>query len=121
MADEEKKPFLDKEGLRKGADFFWNRRIEFISGALMLAGIILSFFYIHIGGALVGLAFGICFFNEIYTYFVQLRDLYTEQGLFKTIMSIATVLYFLISIPAFILAAAIGFAAMYLIRHLQKK
>jgi hypothetical protein len=107
---------------QKGGNFFWNRQIEFASGALMLVGIILSFFYVHIGGALVGLAFGMCFFEEIRSYFFQLGEFYIEQGLFKTLMLIATILYFLITIPAFIIATAIGFGVIYLIRwSLQKK
>ena len=114
---------VDKKNsdLKKGANFLWDRRIEILSGLLMLVGIILSFFYLHIGGALVGLAFGICFFDEMRTYFFQLRELYIEQGIFKTLMLIAVVLYFLISIPAFIVAVAVGFGAMYLILFSFKK
>lgn len=87
----------------------------------MLAGIILTIFYPHIGGTLVGLGFGICFFDEIYQAFVQLGDFYAEQGLFKTLMWVIALLYFLISIPAFIIAAFIGFGIIYLIRRSIKK
>lgn len=118
--EKEKESFFKKikedEHLKKGVGFFWDRRIEFISGALMLIGIVLSFFYTHIGGTLVGLGFGICFFEEIHSHFLQFRGFYSEQGLFKTLMLIAIILYFLISIPAFIIATAIGFGAIYLIR-----
>lgn len=118
--ESEKKPFKQRlkedERIKQGVDFLWARRIEFFSGALLLIGIILAFFYIHIGGTLVGLGFGVCFFDEIHSYFLQLRDLYTEQGLFKTVMWVGTIVYFLIAIPAFIIASAIGYGVMYLIR-----
>ena len=123
--DKEKDSFIKRvlknENLGQGAHFFWKKRIEFLAGALMLMGIILSFFYSRSGGALVGLGFGVCFFDEIYNSFLKLRDFYTEQGLFKTLMWIATILFFLISIPAFIIAAAIGFGAIFVIRWSFKK
>src|SRR5262249_35199333 len=111
----------NKSDLNKGTHFFRNRWVEIISGLLMLVGIILSFFYLQLGGALVGLGFGVCFFEEIHTYLRQLRELYVEQGIFKSLMLVATILYFLISIPAFIIAVAIGFGAVYLIRFVTKK
>lgn len=120
MDDYIKKVKEDK-GIRKKCDFFWNRRIEIFSGALVLVGIVLAFFYIHIGGFLVGLGFGICFFEDIKEYFTRLRDFYTEKGLFKTLILVGTILYFLIAIPVFIIAAAIGFAAMYLIWFFTKR
>jgi hypothetical protein len=102
--------------LRRGSNFFWNRRIELLTGMLMLVGIILSFFYIHIGGLLVGLAVGICFFSEIRAFILISRDRYAEHGLFKVLMMIGTFIYFLIAIPTFIIFVAVGFAAVYLIR-----
>ena len=111
----------ERERYKQGADYFLDHRVEFFSGALVLIGIILSFFYIHLGGMLVGLGFGICFFEEIYAYFLQVKGYYTEQGLFKTLIWIGTLLYFLIAIPAFIISVAIGFGVMYLIRHSFKK
>lgn len=101
--------------------FLWDFRLEILAGALMLIGIILSFFYTHIGGSLVGLGAGICFFEELRIYLTTLRDFYTERGLFKTLMFIGVIIYFLIAIPAFIIAAAIAFGGMYLIRHFLEK
>jgi len=109
------KKVKEDEGIKKKLDFFWGSRMEMFSGALILIGIVLAFFYIHIGGALVGLGFGICFFEDIKEYFTRLRDFYTEQGLFKTLLFVGAILYFLIAIPFFIIAVAIGFGAMYLI------
>ena len=121
----DKTPFMKRvkedERLNKGVNYLWDHRIEIFSSALTLVGIILSFFYIHIGGTLVGLGFGLCFFDEVHNYFLQLRDFYIEQGLFKTLMWIGTILYFLIAIPAFIISAAIGYAAIFLIRWSFKK
>jgi hypothetical protein len=115
------KKIKEDERFQKGTHFFWGHRIEFLAGLLMLAGIILSFFYIHIGGTLVGLGFGIGFFEEIFNFFHQIRNLYAEAGLFKTLMSIGTVLYLLITIPAFIIAAAIGFGIIFLVRRVVRK
>lgn len=115
MNHEDKGPFQQKMG--KGFHFLWRHRIELLSGALMLVGIILTFsFFPNIGGALVGLGFGLCFYKEIHGYFVQLREIYVEQGVFKTLMLIGTVVFLLITVPAFIIATAIGYGAMYLIQ-----
>lgn len=123
--EKDKESFLKKlaadERFRKSTDFVVDRRVEFVSGALMLVGIILSFFYIHMGGILVGLAFGLCFFEELLAYFLQFGGRYSEQGLFKTLMSIGTVIFFLFAIPTFILAAAVGFGIMYFLRVFLKK
>ena len=104
------------EKIKQGTNFLWDHRIEIFSGALVLVGIVLAFFYIRIGGILVGLGFGIGFFEDIKDYFTQLRNFYSEQGLFKTLLLIATVVYFLIALPGFIIAAAVGFAVIFLIR-----
>ena len=121
----DKTSFINKlkedERLKKGTSFFWDKRLFFLSGALMFIGLILSVFYLQIGGLFIGLAVGICFFDEIYTYFMELRDRYSEHGMFKTLMAIALVIYFLIAVPVFILATAIGFGLIYLIRVTFKK
>ncbi|MCH9626848.1 MAG: hypothetical protein S4CHLAM2_04790 [Chlamydiales bacterium] len=99
----------------------WGLRVEIFAGVLLLVGLILSFFYFRIGGALVGLGFGICFFEEMHQYFIQLRDIYVEHGLFRSVMLVGVVIYFLITIPSFVVAAAVGYGAMYLIRWIVKK
>lgn len=125
MVQQKKTPFINKISenthLKHKINFFWKQRFEFLSGALMLVGIVLSFFYRHIGGLLVGLSVGICFFDEIYAYFLQWHDFYSKQGPFKTLMKIALILYFLIIIPAFMIATAIGCGVIYLARLSQKK
>lgn len=110
--DEEKKSAFEK---------VWEYRIEIFSGLLLIAGIILAFFYIHIGGVLVGLGVGLCFFEEMHSYFVQLRDFFLEHGIFKSLILIATIIYLLIAVPTFVLAAAVGYAAMYLVSLFAKK
>ncbi len=118
----ENKPELEtEEPSKKGADFFKEQRLNILTGALMLVGLILSFFYVQIGGLLVGLAVGLCFFKQIYNYFFSLEDRFTHRGLFMTLMSIGVVLYLLITIPAFVLATAISFGIMYLLRIKLKK
>ena len=47
---------------------------------------------------------------------MRLRDFYVEKGIFKSLMLIGVVVYFLIAIPAFLIAYAIGFVLIYLIR-----
>lgn len=101
--------------------FIWDYRLEILSGLLMLAGLIISFFYVHTGGALVGLSVGICFFNEMYGYFSCLREFYLERGAFKTLMIIGIVVYFLISIPVFIVAVFVGFGIVFLIQQAFRK
>ncbi|MFZ0565750.1 MAG: hypothetical protein WAM28_06160 [Chlamydiales bacterium] len=131
-SDKKKGRFKDRvneytKKMKKGMDldnkanYFWNIRFEVISGVLVLLGIILAFFYRRVGGVLVGVGFGICFFEELLNYFTSLRDFYSEKGLFKTLILIGVVVYFLIVLPSFIIAAAIGFAAMYLLRIVFKQ
>lgn len=109
------------EKFKQAWEPFWDHRIEIFSGLLLIVGLILSFFYLRIGGALVGLAFGICFFEEMHNYFIQLRDVYIAHGVFKTLILIGTVIFFLIAVPFFIIASAVGYGAMYLINWLAKK
>ncbi|NGX61216.1 MAG: hypothetical protein K940chlam9_00699 [Chlamydiae bacterium] len=113
---EEEQPPKEPKEKNKYLDFLWTYRIELFSGILVLIGLILSYFYVHIGGALLGLGFGACFFEEIYNYFSELRDLITENGIFKTLILVATILFFLIAIPSFIMAVAVGFVAIYIIK-----
>jgi len=122
MADEpEKKRSFFRKIKEDGGVLLWDFRIEIFSGILLLVGLILAFFYIHMGGALVGLGFGICFFEEMHNYFIQLRDIYTEHGIFKTLILIGTIIYFLIAIPIFVIASAVGYGAMYIIHWISKK
>lgn len=109
------------ERLNSSLNFLRNEWIELLSGCLMFIGIILTFFYEHLGGMLVGLAFGICFYQEIRDYLFYAKGLYSEHGLFKTLMWIGTILYFLIAIPAFIISALIGFGIVFLIRLVSNK
>lgn len=116
------KPELEtQEPPKKGADFFKEQRLNVLTGALMLVGLILAFFYVQIGGLLVGLAVGLCFFKQLYNYFFSLEDRFTHRGLFMSLMSIGVVLYLLITVPAFVLATAVGFGIMYLVRITLKK
>lgn len=108
--------FFENKKLKAIIDKLWDYRIEIFSGALLLAGIIVAFFSFHFGGVLVGLGFGICFFEEMHQYFIQLRDLFSDHGIFKTLMIVGVIIYFLIAIPAFVVASAVGYGAMYIIR-----
>ncbi len=94
---------------------------EVLSGILVFVGLVLAFFYIHLGAMLVGLGFGICFYQELYNYFLQIRESYSRQRLFKILVGLATILFLLLSIPAFIIATAIGFGVIYLVRTVFKK
>ncbi len=109
-----------KERLQ-AAEGLWDFRREIFSGVLMIVGLILAFFYHYVGGILVGLSFGVYFFEEIHGYFSQLVNVITEHGFFKTLMIIGIVIFFLITLPLFIIATAVGYGAMYLIRLVVKK
>lgn len=96
------------------------RSIEFIAAALMLLGIILAFFYLQIGGALVGFGFGLYFFEEIRNYFLKAKGAYSTEGLFRTLMLLGMLLYLLLAATAFVLATVVAVVIMTL-AHLRKK
>jgi|GEM_PF-1626541 len=101
-------------------NWIWENRLYVFSAALMIIGIIFAFYYVHIGGALVGLAAGLSFYDEINGYFVQLREFYSSRGLFKSLMVVGLAIYFLIAVPVFIVALVVGFIAIYLTRLIAK-
>lgn len=112
---------LQSEKVVKSTTYVKGHWIEFVTGALMILGIIFAFFFMIVGGILVGLAAGFCFYDEIQNYFVQLRDYYSERGLFKTLMVIGVALYLLIIAPAFLISLAAGFGVMTLINWGMKR
>jgi hypothetical protein len=99
----------------------WRHRIEIFASILLIAGLVLSFYYFRLGGALVGMGFGVCFYEEMHNYFIQLRDLFIDQSVFKTVVLVGTIIFFLIAIPIFIVASAIGYGAMYLVNLIAKR
>lgn len=104
----------------------WNQkifayRLEIISGLLLLIGLILALFYPFTGGALVGLGFGLYFFPEMRGYLLRLRELYVAQGVFKTLMLIGIIVFFLLEILFFIIGVAIGYAIRLLLSWVRKK
>lgn len=122
--NKEKEPLFKKikedPKFDKGRNFFSEYPYELVAGVLMFFGLVFSIFYMHLGGLLVGIAFGICFYDEIQNYFYKARTIYVAQGFFKTLMLIGTLVYFLITIPAFILGAALGFGILFLLRRTLK-
>jgi hypothetical protein len=123
MTNGEKKtsPSPENHPEDRGFPFFSNRGIELLCGCLMILGIILAFFYRHLGGLLVGLSFGIYFFRDILRNFLYAKEVYTEHGLVTTLMLIGTIIYFLITLPAFIIFTLIGFGIVYFIRYFTAK
>ena len=101
-----------KIGAKGGMDQFLFHRLEIIFGFLMLAGVVLSFFFIHLGGAFVGLSLGLCFYRKILSWLSAVSDLYNTEGLFKTIMILSGILYLLISVPVFLVSSIVGFVTM---------
>lgn len=125
MAEENKPPETEKkkklfeiksDKVREASEFISNRWVEFGSAALMILGIIFTFFYHHFGSVLVGLAVGMCFYDGISSYFAHLGERYTAQGLFKTLMVIGTVLFLLLIAPGFLIAAAAAYGIVALVR-----
>ena len=97
-------------------EFAWDHALEIISAAAVLIGIVLTFFYIHVGAALVGLGIGLCFYQEICSILAHAGGYYTNLGLLKTLILIGMLLFFLIAIPSFIIILALVCAIMFLIR-----
>ncbi len=100
-----------KTKIQQAKEFIGNRWVEVGSGCLMVIGLILSFFYVWMGGILVGLAVGLCFYDGIRAYFVKLSDYYVAQGLFKTLMIIGMALYLLFIAPLFLISIVVGYGA----------
>lgn len=115
----EDEDFIDRlkkdEKLNDTIDYVWLHRLEIFFGVLMVIGIILSVFYINLGGALVGLSVGMCFFKEIRRYFNRMSKYYAQEGIFKFSMVVGLALFLLIAVPVFILCLAIGFGVMLVI------
>jgi hypothetical protein len=99
----------------KYLNFFYRHWVHLIAGVFMIVGIILSFFYLHLGGALVGLATGVGFFDELQRYFFHARDYAIAEGLFKTLLLVGVLLFLLLSATAFVIAVVISFVVMSMI------
>lgn len=109
------------EQIHKGVNWLWEHRFMLFVGALMLLGIIFSFYYIHIGGFLVGLALGLAFFKKIQSAVVEVRALYLGGGLFKVLMLIGGILYLLIALPVFVIGIVLGFVGRYVMHWIEQK
>jgi hypothetical protein len=83
--------------------------LAILCALLMIAGLITSFFFVQIGGILVGLALGLSFFEELFRYFLHMRDFHTAKGLFKTLMMLGGAIYLVLGVPLFLLALLAGF------------
>ncbi len=119
-------PNFDKRGkdsLKEPHRFdpIFNYTTEIVGLILVFIGLVLSFFYILTGSTLVGLGFGFTFHKEIFSYFLRLKEYFTEQGILKTLVLIGTILFLLVTLPAFIIAAVIGFGVMLLFRWSFRK
>lgn len=99
----------------KYANYFGQHWMRLVAGVLMIVGIILSFFYIHVGGVLVGFAVGLGFFEELQKYFFHARDYATTEGLFKTLLLVGLLLFLLLAATSFVIAAVIAFVLMSLV------
>lgn len=116
--DPEKGPEPEKS---RNLSYFKIHGFNILSGLLMIVGLVFSFFYIHVGGALVGLAVGISFYDELQRYFFHARDYATMEGLFKTLMLVGLLLYLLLAATAFVIAVVIGFVVMAVIHLIRFK
>ena len=99
----------------KYLDFFYRHWVHLIAGVFMVLGIILSFFYLNFGGALVGLATGMGFFDELQRYFFHAREYAIAEGLFKTLLLVGLLLFLLLAATAFVIAVVIAFVIMSMI------
>ncbi len=87
----------------------------------MFLGVVATFFNLFIAGFLVGLAVGLSFSREIYAFFSKISHIYAAQGVIKSLIAVGTVIFFIIAIPTFAIAAIVGFGLMYLIYFLFSK
>lgn len=104
--------------------FNWikERWLECIAALLMILGLIFAIFQPHTGGALVGLGFGLIFYDEIHLFFSKIKEYATKSGLFKTLMLSGVFLFLLISTPGFVIASLVALAIMVLLqKHFAKK
>lgn len=109
---EERGPDPDSDLGKRYRRYFKHHGFTILGGALMILGIILAFFYLQIGGALVGLAVGISFYDELQRYFFHAREYATVEGLFKTLMLVGLLLYLLLAATAFVIAVVVAFVIM---------
>lgn len=112
---ERRGPDPDKDLGKKYMSHLKRHGFGILAGVLMILGIILAFFYLQIGGALVGLAVGISFYDELQKYFFHAREYATVEGLFKTLMLVGLLLYLLLAATAFVIAVVVAFVVMSII------
>lgn len=121
----EKVPKNGDKGAKDPSGFSWptygKLALDILTLFSMLLGIVATFFNLFIAGFLVGLAAGLSFSREIYAFFRRIGHLYAAQGIIKSLIAIGTLIFFIIAIPTFAIAAIIGFGVMYLIYFLFSK
>lgn len=110
----------DKD-VNRGINWLWSNRFILFCIILMFIGVIISFFHVHVGGILVGLAFGMSFYEEIRNYFFRIKGFYFLQGLYKTLLALGVTIYLLWALPAFLIATALGFFIIFLTFWLKDK
>lgn len=96
---------------KKGLRYVWQYRQQCFLGFLVFFGILLSFFFIHLGGGLIGISAGLCFHKEIRQVFLGLRAYCQASGIFKTALLITLGIYLFLALPAFLFSLLIGFGA----------
>jgi hypothetical protein len=101
---------------RNAFKFVLSHLVETVSSVLMLLGIILSFFYLLLGGFFVGLSIGIGLFDEITFYFFPFRKYLSDINLYKILMLIGLTLFFLIAISTFLIGVGMGICLRLLFR-----
>jgi hypothetical protein len=82
--------------------------LSIVCGFLMILGLIIAFFFVQLGGILVGLSLGLVFFEESVRFFTHIRKLNPNRKTFTILMILGKMLYLLFSIPLFLLATLLG-------------
>ncbi len=89
-------------------NFITTHKWESISYVLLFVGLILTFFYPLIGGALVGLIFGISFAPQIHERVETFKEFIHVEGIFRSFIVIVALLTLLILAFGWCAGAVVG-------------
>lgn len=119
--DPDEKSFLHELRKHPALNVLWRRRLEWIAALFLLIGLLISFFHLSLGGLFVGVAAGLTFYGRLEHFCLHFRAHYLAYGLFKTVVFFGLILYFLITIPLFVIGMALSFGILALVRMAYKK
>ena len=105
----------DDETIMKGKQFIERNKLETLCAFLLVIGLILTSFYSHTGGAIVGLIGGYSLAHEFITLFKKLIYYYNNEKIFKIFIVGMLFLELLIYAPVFVISIVISVCTCYLV------